>query len=67
MTECRIKEYCIENNEILLFVDEMNTYLQSIFELNVKQLATSDSLKLVSLLIVSYLKDLNECNICFKT
>ena len=66
MTECRINEYCKENNEILLFVDEMNTCLQNIFELNAKQFATSDSLKLVSLLIASYLKDLNECSICFK-
>jgi len=66
MTECRINEYCIENNEILLFVNEMNSYLQEVFEVNIKKLASSDSLKLVSFLIASYLKDLNECNICFK-
>ena len=66
MTECRISEYCEKNHEILLVVEDMNKYLQALFESNIKQLANSDANKLLSFFIVSYLKDLKECNICFK-
>ena len=66
MTECKINEYCEDNKDIILFIDGMNKYLQRTFEINIKQLANCDSHKLISLFIASYLKDLNECSICFK-
>ena len=66
MTECRISEYCKENSEIILFADDINEYLQYLFISNAKLLADCDSHKLISFFIASYLKDLNECCICFK-
>ena len=65
MTECRINEYCEKHSEIILFVDRINEYLQNVFKANIKQLTNNNSHKLISLLIASYLKDLNECSICF--
>lgn len=67
MTECKAKEYYVENKQIFGLISVSQAYFKDLFQEKIKSFIIEESNKPISLLIASYIKDIDECVICLQT
>lgn len=66
MTECKVKEYYVENKQIFDLIAVSQAYFKDLFQEKIKSFIIEESNKPISLLIASYIKDIDECLICLQ-
>lgn len=66
MTECRMEEYYIENKQIFDLIKDSQDYFKDLFQEKIKSTVLEESNNSISLLIASYIKDIDECLICLQ-
>ena len=66
MTECKVKEYYVENKQIFDLISVSQAYFKDLFQEKIKSFIIEESNKPISLLIASYIKDIDECLICLQ-
>ena len=66
MTECKVKEYYVENKQIFDLISVSQAYFKDLIQKKIKSFIIEESNKPISLLIASYIKDIDECLICLQ-